>query len=61
VYYVYALIFRKVYLYDMPEIDEDDFVYDPDEFARDQEAVNRGIKKVLTPNFEVTFEDEKRK
>ena len=45
----------------MPEIDEDDFVYDPDEFARDQEAVNRGIKKVLTPNFEVTFEDEKRK
>jgi hypothetical protein len=35
VYYVYALIFRKVYLYDMPEIDEDDFVYDPDEFERD--------------------------
>ena len=55
------MIFRKVYLYDMPEIDEDDFVYDPDEFERDQEAVNKGINKVMSPNFEVIFEKDKKR
>ena len=61
VYYVYALIFRKVYLYDMPEIDEEDFVYDPDEYARDSSNVNDGILRVLSPNFEVVFEESQKK
>lgn len=59
VLYVYAVILRKVYLYDMPEIDEDDYIYNPDDYARESQRVQSGLKKVFTPNFEVRIHEEK--
>jgi hypothetical protein len=31
VYYVYALIFRKIYIYDMPDLNDTDYIFNPND------------------------------
>ena len=57
VYYIYALIFRKIYIYNLPELDDDDFVMnksDGSTTALDEGAlrIKNGLQRVFTPNIE---------
>jgi hypothetical protein len=60
VYYVYALIFRKIYIYNIPEYEDDLDYYYPEDTASARAArnVEEGLVKLFTPNVDVKFSSD---
>ena len=62
VYYVYALIFRKIYIYDIPEIDEDldyyEYYPDEEEAVEAARRVEERFVSLITPNIDIKFSSD---
>lgn len=57
VYYIYAVVFRKIYLYDMPEFEDiDDDYYDyQNQTDREAERVQSSLMHLMTPKINFKF------